>query len=258
MAKPSSSSSSATPNTNGGSDASCSSCSSTATTNTSYETNASSIYPSSGSYTPSSLSSPFSAPLSDTDQDDDGQPLTRRHSSSLPRRNKKTKHQGELSTIESLDSVALVQVEFPPSLGPTSSPRSGSGPKLDGGEEETEDEAFMSALEELDVPEERGMGLQSAEEGNVLGVAMGGERQTSGTVVEEEVDSSLDVKGKGKALGREVGSSKGDKRLYKLWELVEGEVAYTEDLVTLVHVSVFLSLSLRFYETKNVSRMKLG
>lgn len=35
-----------------------------------------------------------------------------------------------------------------------------------------------------------------------------------------------------------------DKRVFKLWELVEGEVAYTEDLVTLVHVRSS-SLSLR-------------
>lgn len=34
-----------------------------------------------------------------------------------------------------------------------------------------------------------------------------------------------------------VALSQPDKRVFKLWELVEGEVQYTEDLVTLVHVS---------------------
>lgn len=33
-----------------------------------------------------------------------------------------------------------------------------------------------------------------------------------------------------------VKTGKVDKRVFKLWELVEGEVAYTEDLVTLVYV----------------------
>ena len=48
--------------------------------------------------------------------------------------------------------------------------------------------------------------------------------------VREEVKSSLVVK-----------TGKVDKRIFKLWELVEGEVAYTEDLVTLVHVRPFSS-----------------
>jgi len=54
-------------------------------------------------------------------------------------------------------------------------------------------------------------------------------------VVVKEVVLRPEVRKEAKSLTA-VKVGKVDKRVFKLWELVEGEVAYTEDLVTLVHV----------------------
>lgn len=57
-------------------------------------------------------------------------------------------------------------------------------------------------------------------------------QEQTAAVMEPQIRHVAGASSDGETMG------KVDKRVFKLWELVEGEVAYTEDLVTLVHVSL--------------------